>query len=239
MGFQIYALENPLDAAIILAFFLLIAFPVHEFFHAWSAYRLGDGTAKMFGKLTLNPIAHFHPVGGWMLIFSTLVFGIPLGFAATPVNPSNLRGRHGEAIVAASGPLSNFLLAAIFAIPLRIVLETGLPSGFDLVYTILYIIVFYDIVLGFFNLIPISPLDGGTILHQLPAVPVCLAGPPALQPVRDVHPADPHPVCGPVRPHPSESGRLQCPGGLTRAASSGRTSAPASGRRNVTHWRPG
>lgn len=164
MGFQIYALEHPLDAAIILAFFLVIAFPVHEFFHAWSAYRLGDGTAKMFGKLTLNPIAHFHPVGGWMLIFSTLVFGIPLGFAATPVNPSNLRGRHGEAIVAASGPLSNFLLAAVFAIPLRIVIETGLPSGFDLVFTILYIIVFYDIVLGFFNLIPISPLDGGTIL---------------------------------------------------------------------------
>jgi len=164
MGFQLYVLEQPLDAAIILAFFLLIAFPVHEFFHAWSAYRLGDGTARMFGKLTLNPIAHFHPVGGWMLIFSTLVFGIPLGFAATPVNPSNLRGRHGEAIVAASGPLSNFLLAAIFAIPLRIVIETGLPPGFSIVFTILYIIVFYDIVLGFFNLIPISPLDGGTIL---------------------------------------------------------------------------
>ena len=164
MGFNLYVVEHPLDAAIILAFFLLIAFPVHEFFHAWSAYRLGDGTARMFGKLTLNPVAHFHPVGGWMLIFSTLVFGIPLGFAATPVNPSNLRGRHGEAIVAASGPLSNFLLAAIFAIPLRIVIETGLPPGFSIVFTILYIIVFYDIVLGFFNLIPISPLDGGTIL---------------------------------------------------------------------------
>jgi Zn-dependent protease len=164
MGFELYVVNHPVDAAIILAFFLLIAFPVHEFFHAWSAYRLGDGTAKMFGKLTLNPIAHFHPVGGWMLIFSTLVFGIPLGFAATPVNPSNLRGRHGEAIVAASGPLSNFLLAAVFAIPLRIVLANGLPPGADLVITILYIIVFYDIVLGFFNLIPISPLDGGTIL---------------------------------------------------------------------------
>lgn len=164
MGFELYVVNHPLDAAIILAFFLFIAFPVHEFFHAWSAYRLGDGTAKMFGKLTLNPIAHFHPVGGWMLIFSTLVFGIPLGFAATPVNPSNLRGRHGEAIVAASGPLSNFLLAAVFAIPLRIVIETGLPPGFGIVFTILYIIVFYDIVLGFFNLIPISPLDGGTIL---------------------------------------------------------------------------
>lgn len=163
---QIYAADpnNWLDIAIILAFFLIVAFPVHEFFHAYMAYRLGDGTARMFGKLTLNPIAHFHPIGGWMLVFSTLLFGIPLGFAATPVNPSNLRGRHGDAYVAAAGPLSNFLLAAVFAIPYRILLETGVPAGFDIVYQILFIIVFYDIVLGFFNLIPVWPLDGGTIL---------------------------------------------------------------------------
>ncbi|HET9346102.1 MAG TPA: site-2 protease family protein [Candidatus Limnocylindrales bacterium] len=163
---QIYAADpnNWLDIAIILAFFLIVAFPVHEFFHAYMAYRLGDGTARMFGKLTLNPIAHFHPIGGWMLVFSTLLFGIPRGFAATPVNPSNLRGRHGDAYVAAAGPLSNFLLAAVFAIPYRILLETGVPAGFDIVYQILFIIVFYDIVLGFFNLIPVWPLDGGTIL---------------------------------------------------------------------------
>ena len=163
---QIYAAnpDNWISIAIILAFFLIVAFPVHEFFHAYMAYRLGDGTARMFGKLTLNPIAHFHPIGGWMLVFSTLLFGLPLGFAATPVNPSNLRGRHGDAYVAAAGPLSNFLLAAVFAIPYRILLETGLPAGFDLVYQILFIIVFYDIVLGFFNLIPVWPLDGGTIL---------------------------------------------------------------------------
>jgi Zn-dependent protease len=156
--------DNWLDIVIILAFFLGIAFPVHEFFHAFMAYRLGDGTAKMFGKLTLNPIAHFHPIGGWMLIISTLVFGIPLGFAATPVNPSNLRGRHGDAYVALAGPLSNFLLAAAFAIPYRIVLETGVPDGFDIVYTILHIIVYFNILLGFFNLIPVWPLDGGTVL---------------------------------------------------------------------------
>jgi Zn-dependent protease len=164
--FEIYAADpdNWINIAIILAFFLGVAFPVHEFFHAFMAYRLGDGTARMFGKLTLNPIAHFHPIGGWMLIFSTLLFGIPLGFAATPVNPSNLRGRHGEAYVAAAGPLSNFLLAAIFAIPLRIVQATGLGLEYPIVETILVIIVYYDIVLGFFNLIPVWPLDGGTIL---------------------------------------------------------------------------
>lgn len=163
---SIYAADpdNWVSIAIMLAFFLGVAFPVHEFFHAWMAYRLGDGTAKMFGKLTLNPIKHFHPVGGWMLVFSTLLFGIPLGFAATEVTPQNLRGKHGHAYVAAAGPLANFLLAAVFAIPYRILLETGVPDGFAIVFTILNIIVFYDIVLGFFNLIPVSPLDGGTIL---------------------------------------------------------------------------
>jgi Zn-dependent protease len=152
---------------IILAFFLLIAFPVHEFFHALIAYRLGDGTAKLFGKLTLNPIAHFHPIGGWMLVFSTLLFGLPLGFAATPVNPSNLRGRYGNAYVAAAGPLSNFLIAAAAAIPLRIVQSSSLAFEFPLVETILIIIVYYDILLGLFNLIPVSPLDGGTILLEV------------------------------------------------------------------------
>jgi Zn-dependent protease len=164
---NIFAVERPVDTVIILAFFLLIAFPVHEFFHAFMAYRLGDGTAKMFGKLTLNPIAHFHPVGGWMLIISTVLFGLPFGFAATPVNPSNLRGRYAEAYVAAAGPLSNFLLAAIFAIPLRIVLATDLAREFPWASQALFIIVYYDILLGFFNLIPVSPLDGGTILLNL------------------------------------------------------------------------
>ena len=155
------------DIAIILGFFLLIAFPIHEFFHAFMAYRLGDGTAKMFGKLTLNPLAHFHPIGGWMLILSTVLFGLPLGFAATPVNPSNLRGRYAEAYVAAAGPLSNFLIAAVFAIPLRLFIASSLYVDYPLVYQALDIIVRFDILLGLFNLIPIWPLDGGTILLTL------------------------------------------------------------------------
>jgi Zn-dependent protease len=170
---NIYAADpaNWPTIAIILGFFLLIAFPVHEFFHAFMAYRLGDGTAKMFGKLTLNPLAHFHPIGGWMLIISTLLFGLPLGFAATPVNPSNLRGRYAEAYVAAAGPLSNFLIAAVFAIPLRLFIASGLYVDYPLVYQALDIIVRFDILLGLFNLIPIWPLDGGTILLSLVSRP--------------------------------------------------------------------
>ena len=87
--------------------------------------------------------------------------------AATPVNPMNLRGRYAEAYVAAAGPLSNFLIAAVFAIPLRIFIATDLASEFVWVYRTLVIIVEFDILLGLFNLIPIWPLDGGTILLNL------------------------------------------------------------------------
>ena len=118
----------------------------------------------MFGKLTLNPIAHFHPIGGWMLVLSTVVFGLPLGFAATPVNPSNLRGRYGDAYVALAGPLSNFLVAAVFAIPLRIMLSGDLVIQYFEVATMLSFVVQFSILLGLFNLIPIPPLDGGTVL---------------------------------------------------------------------------
>jgi Zn-dependent protease len=161
---NLFVSEQPVEAAILIAFFLLVAFPVHEFFHAWMAYRLGDGTAKMFGRLTLNPIAHFHPIGGSMLVLSVLLTGIPLGFAATPVNPSNLRGRYGEAYVAAAGPLSNLLMAAALAIPLRIVLGTDLVFDYPLVVSALDLLVWGNIILGLFNLVPIPPLDGGAIL---------------------------------------------------------------------------
>ena len=90
---------------------LLVGLPVHEFSHAFAAYRLGDGTAKLFGRLTLNPIAHFDPVGGTLLALTFIgsaATGNALGFGwakPTPVNPMNLEGgRRGEAIVAAAGP---------------------------------------------------------------------------------------------------------------------------------------
>jgi len=163
----LFVQEQPMEAILLIAFFLLIAFPVHEFFHAYAANRLGDPTARMFGRLTLNPIAHFHPVGGTMLVISVLVAGIPLGFAATPINPGNLRGRYGEAIVAGAGPLSNLLLAAAAAIPLRFVLGTELQFEYPILLQTLGLIVYGNIILGLFNLVPIPPLDGGAILLSL------------------------------------------------------------------------
>ena len=88
-----------LSSLIAAGLILLIAFPVHECAHALAAYRLGDGTAKLFGRLTLNPIVHFDPLGGILLLVSSLI-GFGIGWAKpTPVNPINLRGgRQGEAL---------------------------------------------------------------------------------------------------------------------------------------------
>lgn len=164
--------QHPVEALALIAFFLLLAFPVHEFAHAYAAYRLGDSTAKLFGKLTLNPIAHFDQVGGTMLVLSILLTGFPFGFAQTPVNPRNLRGKYGEVIVAGAGPVSNLIMAAIVAIPLRILISQPdlILSNFalwDRIGTTLSFIVEYSILLGLFNLIPIPPLDGGAIMLSL------------------------------------------------------------------------
>ncbi len=158
-----YVLDDPLGAAVLIAFFLGLAFPIHEFAHAVTAYRLGDSTPKLFGKLTLNPIAHFDRIGGSILIISVLVAGIPFGFAQTPINPRNLRGRHGDALVAAAGPLTNLLIAVAFAIPLRIA-SPSLLDQYPVVFELLDLVVQFSLLLGLFNLIPVPPLDGGTIL---------------------------------------------------------------------------
>jgi Zn-dependent protease len=167
-GGRLFVQDHPIETLALLAFFLLLSFPVHEFAHAFTAYRLGDATAKLFGKLTLNPIAHFDQVGGTILVISILLTGFPFGFAQTPVNPRNLRGRHGDAVVAAAGPISNLLVAAAFAIPLRILLADPALGGQagDQVATILFFIVQGSLILGLFNLIPIPPLDGGAILFS-------------------------------------------------------------------------
>jgi Zn-dependent protease len=154
---------------ILIAFFLGLAFPIHEFAHAWMAVRLGDATPRLFGRLTLNPVAHFDRVGGTLLIISTLVFGFPFGYAQTPVNPSNLRGgRRAEAYVAAAGPIANLVIAAGAAIPLRYLLANPqLAEQIPLLELALTLIVLYSVFLGLFNLVPVPPLDGGAMLLAL------------------------------------------------------------------------
>jgi Zn-dependent protease len=160
--------EDLIARVIVVAIMLLVGFPVHEFAHALAAYRLGDGTAKLFGRLTLNPIAHFDPLGGLLLAVSFIGAGFGFGWAKpTPVNPSNLAGgRRGEALVAAAGPLSNLVLAAVVALPLRYIL--GNPDLMVqipfIVIQVLYLFVYINLVLMVFNLLPIPPLDGSKVL---------------------------------------------------------------------------
>jgi Zn-dependent protease len=163
--------ESPDDAIVafaMLAIFLLVAFPVHEFSHALAAYRLGDGTARMFGRLTLDPVAHFDPFGGLLMAVTLVTSGGNSGFGwakPTPYLPQNLRGGiRGEAIVALAGPVSNLVLAAVAAIPLRIMLAAEVDAP-QIVYTILLRFILINILLLIFNLVPIPPLDGSKVLY--------------------------------------------------------------------------
>jgi len=163
-------LDDPILAVALVAIFLLVAYPVHEFAHAWAAYMQGDATAKLFGRLTLNPIVHFDPIGGTLTAVSLLFSPILFGWAKpTPVNPSNFRDRrNGDLIVALAGPVSNLLMATLGAFVFRALDLAGVL--FDLprdVILVLYYFVAFNVLLAIFNLLPVPPLDGSAILFGL------------------------------------------------------------------------
>jgi Zn-dependent protease len=160
-------LEEPVLAIVLVAIFLLVAYPVHEFAHAWAAYMQGDATAKLFGRLTLNPIVHFDPIGGTLTAVSLMFSPILFGWAKpTPVNPANFRDRrNGDLIVALAGPLSNLVMALIGAFVVRIVIALELDLPFEVAAGLYYFVAF-NVLLAIFNLIPIPPLDGSAILFR-------------------------------------------------------------------------
>jgi Zn-dependent protease len=154
---------------ITVAIFLLIAFPVHEFSHAAVAYLQGDATAKLFGRLTLNPIVHFDPYGGLMTIISVVFTGFIIGWAKpTPVNPANLHDRrNGEVLVALAGPASNFLMAVAGAFIYRVLDVAGVDLPGTMIGLVLYLFVLYNVLLAIFNFIPVPPLDGSALLYRI------------------------------------------------------------------------
>lgn len=146
---------------------LVMSVVVHEVSHGWVAYFLGDPTAKLAGRLTLNPIKHLDPFGSiiFPLILSLLPGGIVFGWAKpVPYNSYNLRVKNGPAYVALAGPASNLILALIFGLFLRSGLAVSWLGASAL--PILSTIVLVNIMLALFNLIPVPPLDGSTILFS-------------------------------------------------------------------------
>ncbi len=146
---------------------LLMSVVIHEFSHGWTAYQLGDSTAKYQGRLTLNPIKHLDFFGSLIVPLAIFIFSggqAIFGWAKpVPFNPYNLRDqKYGIAKVAAAGPGANILIALIFGLTLRF-----LPSQlllFSGLVQILSLIVFLNLLLAVFNLIPLPPLDGSKIL---------------------------------------------------------------------------
>jgi Zn-dependent protease len=146
---------------------LLTAFPVHEFAHAWTADRFGDSTPRQNGRLTLNPLAHWDPIGTLMMILVGFGWAKPV-----PVNPYALQRRSPAApmLVSLAGPMSNLLMAIIACIPFRIGLVSAnaitAPTGFlPTLPWFLLMFVYINLLLMLFNLIPLFPLDGEKVLE--------------------------------------------------------------------------
>lgn len=148
---------------------LILSAVVHEYMHGWMAYRLGDDTAKNAGRLTLNPLAHLEWFGSFFLPLVMIFTGMPFIFGwakPVPYNPWNLRDRkYGDAKVAIAGPLANLIIAIFFGLCLRFFPFVSITfSG------LLGVIIYINLILMVFNLVPIPPLDGSKILATfLPA----------------------------------------------------------------------
>lgn len=143
---------------------LIAGITIHEFSHAYVAYRLGDPTAKLEGRMTLNPLAHLDPVGTAALLFIGIGWGKP-----TPFDPFNLRNiKRDSALISVAGAASNLALALVISIPylLAYYLQMLNPT-LNMVYLYLSPIIFFNIILAVFNLIPVAPLDGFKVLGGL------------------------------------------------------------------------
>ena len=157
---------NVLGVVIVLCV-IVFSMMLHELAHGGVAYLLGDETAKEDGRLTLNPLKHLDPFMSVILpLMSYLLGGVVFGGAKpVPVNPYKLKGREwGMALVAVAGPLTNFVLALASFLVLEL---TGVGQESEILYTILYEMLFVNLGFGVFNLIPIPPLDGSRVLYVL------------------------------------------------------------------------
>ena len=162
-------------AQLFIAFIvLLFSLTVHEMAHAWTADRLGDPTARLLGRVSLNPLVHLDPIGTVVFPLIAMVSGFPLlGWAKpVPVNVRQLRREHTDyVLVAAAGPASNLVLAVIASSLLALMSVTpvtlGEPNASAPIAALLSRAISINVLLAVFNMIPIPPLDGGNVLGGL------------------------------------------------------------------------
>lgn len=165
-------MEHAIDVAFQIAV-LIFSVVIHEVSHGYAALALGDKTAQYAGRLTLNPVKHLDPLGSVLLPLMLAILGGPVFGWAKPVpyNPYNLRNQKwGPAIVGAAGPASNIALAVVFGLAMRFLPDIASPAAAPVIINFLSIastIVFLNLVLALFNLIPIPPLDGSKVLFAL------------------------------------------------------------------------
>lgn len=142
---------------------ILFGFTIHEFAHGWMAFRLGDDTAAREGRLTLNPLSHLDPMG------TILIFLAGFGWAKpTPVNPVFFRNpRRDDFLVTAAGPVSNLLTAVALGLLFHVIPPGPGGSLVNSFLQVVYYGIYFNLLLCFFNLLPIFPLDGAKIVRAL------------------------------------------------------------------------
>jgi Zn-dependent protease len=144
---------------------LIFSVIVHEISHGYVAELLGDPTARLKGRLTLNPLKHIDPIGSIIVPILTSFSGYVFGWAKpVPYNPYNLKHRRsGELLIALAGPFSNFLLAFVFSLFIRFGIDFGILTSVVFLQLCAYVVII-NISLAVFNLIPFPPLDGSKII---------------------------------------------------------------------------
>lgn len=169
MDFELAAKFN---RVLVSAVPLLLGIICHEVAHGYVAYRCGDPTAKVMGRLTLNPKVHIDPMGTLMFVLTAMFFPFALGWAKpVPVDARRLRNpRRDMALVAAAGPVTNFILAVLFMAGFLFTAVLFREYEGTTVYTFFYDMlqtgVFINLVLAFFNLLPIPPMDGSRLVSM-------------------------------------------------------------------------
>ena len=147
---------------------VIVGISFHEFAHGWAALKMGDPTAKFQGRLTVNPAAHIDPVGFIALMFCGFGWGRPV-----EVNPNNFKNRRkGEIIVSLAGVVMNLIIAVLTGVVIKLIVTF---AGWDfistslgnIIFTILILVIQINLVLMVFNLIPVPPLDGFTVITEI------------------------------------------------------------------------